>query len=310
MVTVRHRPTVDKLMTVQHRVVFALLVLLAAAATTLYAYLGTYRPHLEWKWVDIIGEGGTALMAMCWLHLILDSRPGGRVTALLASGLAAIALGAWLDCLDEFFILPAAMTWDNWLESLLLPGGMLTLTVGIYFWREEQFSLNEHMHKRERLFREHRGYDRVTQLADAAYLRRQLKIERSLDIGKAAALVMIDIDRFHLVNREYGTREGDRLLQAVSHVLLLNARRQDLVCRYAGDRFAVLMPATSQAQAERRASELRSAVAALRHYPAEGDKPLMVSVRTVCGSANAEPEQLLSGLDASLETGPVAFGKA
>jgi hypothetical protein len=96
------------------------------------------------------------------------------VTRLLALGLAAIMLGSWADCLDEFFHLSKDQVWDNWLEALM-PLGMLTLTAGMYYWRQEQFSLNEHLQKRERLFRDHRAFDRVTQLAGADYLRAQIR---------------------------------------------------------------------------------------------------------------------------------------
>jgi GGDEF domain-containing protein len=115
------------------------------------------------------------------------------------------------------------------------------LTIGMYYWRHEQFRLNEHLQKRERLFRDHRAFDRITQLANADYLRRRCATNKRRP-GLDCALVLLDIDGFHLINRAHGQREGDRVLQAVGHMLLLNLRNDDLLCRYAGDRFAVLMP--------------------------------------------------------------------
>jgi hypothetical protein len=226
------------------------------ACLLLYASYGEPKPLGEWKWVDIFGEGGTALMSGLWAILILASRPGGRVTWLLAGGLGAIMLGAWVDCLDEFYRVPAAYPWDNWLESLLTPAGMLLLTGGLYAWRQEQASLNQHLQKRERLLREHRAFDRVTELADADYLRRQIRLEQGRSPRLPCALILLDLDHFHRVNREHGQLEGDRLLQAVSHLLLLNLRNHDLLCRYAGDRFAMLLPETGQAEAERIANHL------------------------------------------------------
>lgn len=285
-----------------HRTALSCLLLVSALCLLLYGGLGSPKPLAQWKWMDIVAEGGTALMAALWALLILGSRPGGRVTVLLAGGLIAIMFGAWADCLDEFFVVSSAQYWDNWLEALT-PAGMLILTAGLYLWRQEQFSLNEHMQKRERLFREHRSFDRVTQLANADYLRKQIRLEQKNHPDSAAALVLLDINRFHLVNREHSQREGDRLLQAITHLLLLNLRPQDLVCRYAGDRFAILMPATSQSQASWMAVHLQQAVAALAHHTREGAR-VHVSARTVCAQANVEPERLLAELNAALEMAP------
>ena len=53
------------------------------------------------------------------------------------------------------------------------------------------------------------------------------------------------------------------MLQAVSHVLLLNLRHRDLLCRLAGDRFVVLLPNTGAREAQLLAEELRLAQNAL-----------------------------------------------
>ncbi len=286
-------------MFLRHRPALICLFLVAVCCVALYGGLGVPKPMSEWKWMDISAEGGTALMSALWALLILGSRPEGRVTTLLAGGLMAIMLGAWADCLDEFFVIPAAQYWDNWLEALM-PLGMLLLTAGLYDWRQEQFTLNEHMEKRERLFRDHRSFDRLTQLADAAYLRRQIQLEQQRHPDCPAALVLLDLDDFHRVNREHGAREGDRLLQAVGHLLLLNLRPQDLLCRYAGDRYAILLPDSGEVQAGWMAAQLQRAVATLAHHARDGRR-IPLSARAVSALASGDPERLLAGLDAALE---------
>jgi len=282
------------------------LVIVAAALAgflLLYASAGTAKPYGEWKWMDIVGEGGTAVMAGVWLLLTLSSRPGGLVTRLLAGGLAAIMLGSWADCLDEFFRISKDELWDNWLEALL-PLGMAILTAGMVYWRQEQFRLNEHLQKRERLFRDHRPFDRLTQLADARYLREQLR--HAHDSGQPCALALLDIDGFHRINREHGQREGDRALQAVGHMLLLNLRNDDLLCRYAGDRFALLMPGLDAHEAGALARHLCFMTGHMRHHGPRG--PVALSLRFACAPVDAEPDALLAALGRELAapTAPAA----
>ncbi|QGZ37881.1 diguanylate cyclase (GGDEF)-like protein [Pseudoduganella flava] len=279
----------------RHAIVAACLA--GTACLLLYATAGTAKPFAIWHWMDIAGEGGTAVMAFLWCLIVLGSRPDGRVTRLLAGGLAAICVGSWADCMDEFWRIDKAALWDNALEALM-PLGMAVLTAGLYYWRQEQASLTEHLKKRERLFRDHRAFDRVTQLADARYLRAQLERERQ---HGPCALVLLDIDGFHRVNREHGQAEGDRVLQAVSHMLLLNLRNDDLLCRYAGDRFAVLMPGLSEAAARDVARHLCVMVAMMRHHA--GGVPLTLTLRHSCGALGASagagtaaPDTLLAEL--------------
>lgn len=266
----------------------------------LYAYMGMPKPLIKWKWMDIVGEGGTAMMAGLWLLLMLSSRPKGLVTRLFAFGLAAIMLGSWADCLDEFFALPKEDIWAHLLESMLVFTGMLIVTAGMYYWREEQFALNEHLQKRERLFRDHRAFDRVTQLSNADYLRLQIKLELDSHPGLPCALVLLDIDQFHLINRQYGQHEGDRVLQAVSHMLLLNLHNQDVLCRYAGDRFALVLHDRSLEDAQLLAAHLCQMVKQMR-YCAQG-QTLEISMRHACTMADDVPDTLLSRLSRALET--------
>jgi len=277
------------------------------ACLLLYASAGQAKPAGAWRWMDIIAEGGMAAMAGLWFVMTLSSRPGGLVTRLLAGGLAAVMLGSWADCLDEFFRIDKAASWDNWLEALV-PFGMLVLTAGIYYWRHEQFMLNDHLAKRERLFRQHRAFDRVTQLADAAYLRHQIRLEQERDPSGQCALVLLDIDGFHRINREHGPREGDRVLQAVGHMLLLNLRNEDLLCRYAGDRFALLLPGMGGADARALAQHLCQMVSMMRHHGPQG--PLPVSLRFVSEAARGDAETLLARLSAAIDSANLALAPA
>ena len=275
-------------------VLAALLILFAMA------WHGSGKTSTQWVWLDILGEGGTAILIFSWLNWVLRSRPGGRVTRFLCWGLSLVFLAMWTDALDEFFRLPDSAQWDHWLESATMPVGLLVLTFGIYHWHQEQLVLNVQMNKRERLFREHRHFDALLPLTGAAYLRRQLQRELSLvPRGGIAgfALVALDLNQFTAVNREQGFAEGDRALQAVSQLLLLNLRQGDLLCRLAGDRFVALLPETSMETAHHIAADLAAAVATLAYRTARGVRvQLSASVLTVMPGQNDSADQLLARL--------------
>ncbi len=261
-----------------------LLILALAANITLSASLalGDIKFWSQINWLDVISEGGAALLALVWLLLILHSRPKGRVTQWLSIGLSCIFLASFQDWLDEFIAFPASAFWDHWVESGLMPIGLGLLTLGIYHWHQEQLAINEQLRKRERLFREHRGLDFITQLNGAAYLRKLLEQELHdcQQNNSALALVLIDVDFFDATNRRYGHAEGDRLLQALGELVLLNIRRSDLLCRYAGDRFALVLPNTGRSAAEAIAVEITQAIQSFAFKTASQGESIFHSAST------------------------------
>ena len=286
-----------------HRWKLTVLLLAANLGLLLHLACGDLKAVSEWVWLDIIGEGGSALLALVWLGLVLKSRPAGRVTNYLALGLSCIFFSWWIDSLDEFIRLPDSITWDHWLESGPMPVGMILLTIGIYHWHREQLAISAQMEKRERLFREHRLFDKLTPLGSADYLKRQLvdSLDESIRQQQPLSLLVLDLDNFASINQNFGHAEGDAVLQALSHLLLLNLRRQDLLCRLAGDRFVVLLPNTGERQAQLLAQELQHAVHRLAHKTRQHGERLQLAASTAVVMALDEtPETLLKRLNLAL----------
>ena len=285
-----------------HRLKLAALLLSANLALLLHLAAGDLKPMAEWVWLDILGEGGSALLALAWLVLILKSRPAGRVSSLLALGLGCVFFSWWVDALDEFIRLPDSITWDSWLESAPMPIGLLLMTVGLYHWHHEQLAISAQLEKRERLFREHRLFDKLTPLGAAEYLRRQLQLSlQHAGQAQPLSLVAVDLDNFSALNQRFGHAEGDTVLQAISQQLLLNLRCQDLLCRLAGDRFVVLLPNTGETLARQLAGELQQAVAHLAHKTRQHGERLHLSATVaVVMAVDEDPQTLLQRLNLAL----------
>ncbi len=74
--------------------------------------------------------------------------------------------------------------------------------------------------------------------------------------GKPLGVAIIDLDWFKSVNDEHGHLAGDTVLKSFAALLTRQLRKSDIVCRYGGEEFCVLMPRTSAAQAQRKIEAL------------------------------------------------------
>ena len=84
------------------------------------------------------------------------------------------------------------------------------------------------------------------------------------------AIAMVDIDHFKRFNDTYGHEGGDLLLAAFGRLLAQHARAYDIVCRYGGEEFAVILPGAEAEVAARRLDEMRQALRNLRVLSTDG----------------------------------------
>lgn len=102
--------------------------------------------------------------------------------------------------------------------------------------------------------------DPLTDLWNRRYLLE--RIESALAKGKHGrfALAVFDLDGFKSVNDRFGHLSGDALLRSIAQAIVPAAGPRDVVCRFGGDEFIVLLREVDALEAERRAQALRQAV--------------------------------------------------
>ena len=124
------------------------------------------------------------------------------------------------------------------------------------------------------------------------------EVLRARTSAKALCLMMIDIDNFKRFNDQYGHLSGDRVLVAVSQALREHLRPTDLIARFGGDEFAVLLPGIDLDQARQTAERLRQQVAKLS--PPSLSTPITISIGVSANRPNDDVGSLLVRADGAM----------
>lgn len=131
------------------------------------------------------------------------------------------------------------------------------------------------------------------------------EVQRAHRHGTPLALLLVDIDHFKLYNDHHGHPEGDRALQAVAAVLARQARRPgELVARFGGEEFALLLPHVDAAGASAVAERCRVAMATLAlphgHAPTAAHVTLSIGGAVHRTSDRENADSLVRRADAAL----------
>jgi two-component system cell cycle response regulator len=136
--------------------------------------------------------------------------------------------------------------------------------------------------------------DALTGLYNYGYFKEALhyEVEKSRRYKTPLSLLFLDIDDFKRVNDTLGHLKGDKILRQVAAILKKGIRQADLLCRYGGDEFVMLLSQTPPDQAILLAERLRQSIAQSSMNRAEQDLKITVSI----GVAGLEPQMITESL--------------
>jgi diguanylate cyclase (GGDEF)-like protein len=134
--------------------------------------------------------------------------------------------------------------------------------------------------------------DYLTELCNKSYFERHIRTDVRVfrQTGKPLSLLMIDIDHFKTINDTLGHLTGDKVLKAVSEIILKLTRSNDLCARYGGDEFVVSLHSADQNQAAVIADRIRAEVSRLEIFTQYNER---VTITLSIGIA-----ELKNGMDA------------
>ena len=146
--------------------------------------------------------------------------------------------------------------------------------------------------------------DALTGLHNRHYMERHMSalVNEANEKGKPLSVLVSDIDYFKSINDTYGHDIGDKVLQEFSSRFRKNSRGIDLVCRYGGEEFVVIMPDTDLSKALSIGERLRRSISE-KSFQIDNEKYLDLTISTGIASLdqeNTSAETLLKKADQAL----------
>lgn len=136
--------------------------------------------------------------------------------------------------------------------------------------------------------------DSLMDIFNRRYLDRRLKdeTERAINYSHPLSIFLIDIDHFKLINDNYGHQVGDLVLKNIAQLIKHSLRESDVLARFGGEEFVVILPRTKDTTSYTLAERLRHVVADFQlALPGESDKvPSSIAVTVSIGVAGLTPD--------------------
>jgi diguanylate cyclase (GGDEF)-like protein len=184
---------------------------------------------------------------------------------------------------ERTFLVSAAAVPDRTILLALVATGVLaTIGAGLGIFAAVRSRRNRH-------FAQLALCDGLTSVGNRRRLDRDLAIEAN-NGDAPVAVIMVDVDHFKRINDEHGHDAGDQVLRDVADVLRREVRTGDVVYRYGGEEFCVILVNTTTTEAGQVAERVRDAVSRMALAV---DAPLTVSIGVALGKGTHVAQTLL-----------------
>ncbi|MCL5046280.1 MAG: GGDEF domain-containing protein, partial [Actinobacteria bacterium] len=251
------------------------------------------------------------LFPMVLIGVVLWRPSLGTFVAVGLAGHLAFTVGLWI----YYGSLQFYSTREFWVVCLLSGGIFAEMLSIIRYIREKNaqmarqtedlMDLTDDLRRANARLEELAVTDPMTGLYNNRHFHQRLREEmtRAVRHGTPLALIMMDIDYFKHYNDTFGHPEGDELLAALARLLKENVREGDVVCRYGGEEFAVILPQADSQETFLAADRIRNAV---EEYPFPGREQqphgrVTLSAGIAVFPINAStPEELVKRADEAL----------
>jgi diguanylate cyclase (GGDEF)-like protein len=181
---------------------------------------------------------------------------------------------------DDILLSPTEEAWTPLRATLIVPlraNGYIIGTINLYHTEPNAFQSDDlrimlyvgqlagRAIQNARIFsrtKETALTDPLTGLRNSRYLRHFLEqeMDRATRNRQCLAVLGLDLDGFKKVNDRYGHARGDAVLREIGQLFQMRMRKDDLVARYGGDEFAMVLPRTSREEARIVAAKMEQTV--------------------------------------------------
>ena len=121
--------------------------------------------------------------------------------------------------------------------------------------------------------------------------------------GKPFVLIMIDIDDFKIVNDRFGHDAGDFVLESIAHLMQSSVRKQDIIGRWGGEEFLLLLPETDVEGGKALSEKIRKSVSVTPYVISNKKIPITITLGVSVYDKPMEIDQCIKLADQSLYEG-------
>jgi diguanylate cyclase len=186
-------------------------------------------------WMNIVGAGGVTLFVQGFL-----------------STLAGLSIGVWM----------LGLHWYPATSNTLIYASIPMLMLYPIFIGSITYNLSMQLHTQKELLKHLSRTDGLTGVLNRGYweARAREEIVRARRNHSSLSLIMIDIDHFKRINDTYGHVMGDYVLKRLTEYLQINLRETELLGRYGGEEFAIILPDADHNMAWQMGERLRELI--------------------------------------------------